>query len=79
MAVESKFKSSLTAAIAAGKSAAARNNAQRPLARHAGNLLDQYGPHSLPSDAGAPPSQERQKGRIRGPRAGAAQEFAVSL
>jgi hypothetical protein len=32
-----------------------------------------------PSDAGASPSQERQKGRIRGPRAGAAQEFAVSL
>jgi hypothetical protein len=31
------------------------------------------------SDAGASPSQERQKGRIRGPRAGAAQEFAVSL
>jgi hypothetical protein len=27
------------------------------------------------SDAGASPSQERQKGRIRGPRAGAAQEF----
>jgi hypothetical protein len=37
------------------------------------------GPHSFTSDAGASPSQGRQKGRIRGPRAGAAQEFAVSL